>query len=120
MVAGGAGGAGASPPRVVVASEVGLTIRAMPDVMDVIGAAYDADALILTADDVDAALFRPSHGVGGRAVPEGGPGRGPVGPGAPGPVLHGPRWPELAFEHRRHRAIRIVASRAEADAWLAT
>jgi hypothetical protein len=35
------------------------------------------------------------------------------------PAAHGPRWPELAYEHRRHPAVRIVASRAEADAWLA-
>ena len=38
----------------------------------------------------------------------------------PDPAEHGPRWVDLAFEHRHHAAVRIVASRADADAWLAT
>lgn len=120
MFAGGAGGAGASPPRVVVASEAGLTIRAMPDVMDAIGAAYDADALILTADDVDAAFFDLRTGLAGELFQKATQYGVRLALVLPDPALHGPRWPELAFEHRRHRTIRIVASRAEADAWLAT
>ena len=38
----------------------------------------------------------------------------------PADASHGPRWVELAFEHRCPDAVRIVRSRAEADAWLAS
>lgn len=114
------GPGGGPPPRVVFASEAGLTIRAMPDVMDVIGAVFDADALILTADDVGAAFFDLRTGLAGELFQKATQYGVRLVLVLPDPALHGPRWPELAFEHRRHAAILIVASRAEADAWLAS
>lgn len=112
--------AGASPLRVLIASEAGLRIDRMPDVMDLIGAAFDADALILTAADVDAGFFDLRTGWAGELFQKATQYEVRLALVLPDPAAHGPRWPELAFEHRRHQAVRIVASRAEADAWLAS
>lgn len=115
------GGKGSeSPRRVLVASEAGVTIRRMADVMDVIGAAYDADALILTADDVDPTFFDLRTGLAGELFQKATQYGLRLALVLPDPAVHGPRWPELAYEHRRHHTVRIVASRAEADGWLAT
>ena len=113
-------GGDAAPARVLVASEAGLTIRRMADVMDVIGAAYDADALILTADDVDAGFFDLRTGLAGELFQKATQYAVRLALVLPDPAVHGPRWTELAFEHRRHQAVRIVRSRVEADAWLAS
>ena len=109
---GGLGG----PPRVVVASEAGLAIHAMRDVMDVIGAVFDADALLLMADDVGAAFFDVRTGLAGALFQKATQYGVRLAFVLPDPALHGPRWPELAYEQRRHPAIRLVESRAEADA----
>ena len=84
-----------------------------------IGAAYDADALILTADDVDASFFGLRTGLAGELFQKATQYEVRLALVLPDLAAHGPRWPELAYEHRRHGAVRIVASRAEADAWLA-
>ena len=106
-------------PRVLVASDAGLKIRRMTDVMDVIGAAYGAEALILSADDVDEAFFDLRTGLAGELFQKATQYAVRLALVLPDPAVHGPRWRELAFEHARHRTVRIVHSRAEADAWLA-
>ena len=87
--------------------------------MDVIGAAYEADALILSADDVDAGFFDLRTGLAGELFQKATQYAVRLALVLPDPAVHGARWTELAYEHRRHAAVRIVASRAEADAWLA-
>ena len=110
---------GGAAPRAVVASEAGVRIAAMRDVMDAIGAAYDAEALILTADDVGADFFDLRTGLAGELFQKATQYGVRLALVLPDPAAHGPRWVDLAFEHRRHDAVRIVASRADADAWLA-
>lgn len=110
--------AGGPPSRVLIASDVGLRLDRADDVIDLIGAAYDFDALILTAADVAAAFFDLRTGLAGELFQKATQYGVRLALVQPDPALHGPRWPELAYEHRRHRAVRIVASRAEADAWL--
>ena len=105
-------------PRVVVAAEAGLSIRAIDDVMVVIGAAYGADAIILTPDDVDAAFFDLRTGWAGELFQKATNYGVRLALVLADPAVHGPRWPELAFEHARHPMVRIVRSRAEAEAWL--
>ena len=112
--------AGGPPPRVLVASEVGLAIRGMDDVLDVISAAYDADALILTAHDVAPAFFDLRTGLAGELFQKATQYGVRLALVVPDPAAHGPRWPELAYEHARHATVRIVASRTDADAWLAS
>lgn len=111
---------GEAPARVVDASAAGLRIDHMADVMDAIGATYDAGALILTAADVDEAFFDLRTGLAGELFQKATQYEVRVALVLPDPAAHGPRWPELAFEHRRHQAVRIVGSRADADAWLAS
>lgn len=111
---------GEQPVRVLVASEACLRIDRMADVLDLIGAAYDADALILTEGDVGAGFFDLHTGLAGELFQKATQYAVRLALVVADPAAHGPRWPELAYEHRRHDAVRIVASRAEADAWLAT
>jgi hypothetical protein len=111
--------AGGSSPRVLIASEAGLRVDRADDVLALIGAAYDADALILTAADVAADFFDLRTGWAGELFQKATQYGVRLALVLPDPDLHGPRWPELAYEHRRHAAVRIVGSRAEADAWLA-
>ena len=110
----------ASLPHVVVASEAGLRIDRMTDVMDAIGAAYDADALMFTSEDVDPVFFDLRTGLAGELFQKATQYAVRLAFVLPDPAAHGPRWVELAYEHRRHHAVRIVASRTEADAWLAS
>lgn len=102
-----------------VASEAGVRIAAMGDVMDAIGAVYDADALILTADDVGAGFIDLRTGLAGELFQKATQYAVRLALVLQDPAAHGPRWVDLAFEHRRHAAVRIVASRADAEAWLA-
>jgi len=97
--------------------EVGLTIRRMTDVMDAIGAAYDAQALILTAGDVGPDSFDLRTGLAGELFQEATQYEMRIAPVLPAPTTHGSRWPELAYEHHRHDAVRIVPSRVDVDAW---
>lgn len=112
--------AGEAPARVLVAAEVGLRIDRMTDVIDAIGATYEYDALILSEGDVDATFFDLRTGLAGELFQKATQYAVRLALVLPDPAVHGPRWPELAHEHARHRAVRIVASRAEADAWLAS
>ena len=103
---------------VVVVSEAGLAIRSMGDVMDVVGAAYDAAGIVLTPDDVDASFFDLRSGLAGelfQKVTNYGLRLALV---LPDPGGHGPRWVELAHEHANHRVIRFLSSREEAEAWI--
>lgn len=103
-----------------MAADVGLRIDAMPDVMDAIGAAYDAEALILSAADVGPDFFDLRTGLAGELFQKATQYSVRLALVLPDPAEHGPRWVDLAFEHRHHAAVRILASRADADAWLAT
>ena len=106
------------PRSVVVASEAGLAIRSPRDVMDMIGAAYDADGIVLTPDDVDPSFFDLHSGLAGelfQKVTNYGLRLAFV---VPDPSVHGPRWADLAAEHADHRTIRFLPSKEAAVAWV--
>ena len=108
------------PRGIVVASEMGLAIRSMRDVMDMVGAAYDADGIVLTPDDVDAPFFDLHSGLAGelfQKVTNYGLRLALV---LPDPAAYGPRWADLAFEHADHRVIRFFPRRKDAEAWIRT
>jgi len=103
-------------PSGLVASQVGVTIRQMTAVMDAIGAAYDAQASILTEGDVGPDVFDLRTGPAGELFQEAPQYEVRIALVPPDPAAHGPRWTELAYEDRRHDAVRIVPSRVDADA----
>jgi hypothetical protein len=102
----------------LIASELGISIRSMSDVSHAVGATYGKDGLILTESDLSADFFDLRTGLAGELfqkftnyqlrlvliVRE--------------PKVYGDRFNELAREHRRHSRIRIVASIEEAEAWV--
>ncbi len=103
---------------VLIAADAGLEVRNHQDVLDLIGAAYDADGIVLTADDVDPSFFDLHTGLAGelfQKVTNYGLRLALV---LPDPAAHGPRWRDLAFEHARHGTIRFVPTRTEAEAWV--
>jgi hypothetical protein len=102
----------------VVAGELGLELHTIEDVMTLVGAAYDADAILLTADDVDASFFDLRSGLAGelfQKVTNYGLRLALV---LPDPAAHGPRWSELAHEHAHHRLIRFFPTTAAAETWI--
>ena len=103
---------------VVVASEVGLTIRSMRDVMQMVGAAYAAEGIVLTPDDVDASFFDLRSGLAGELFQKVTAYGVRLALVVPDQAAYGPRWADLAFEHANHRVIRFLPTRADAEAWI--
>jgi hypothetical protein len=102
----------------LIASELGISIRSMSDISDAVGATFGKAGLILTESDLSADFFDLRTGLAGELfqkftnyqlrlvliVPE--------------PQIYGDRFNELAREHRAHSKIRIVGSKEEAAAWI--
>ena len=103
---------------VIIASEAGLAIRSMRDVMDVIGAAYDADGIVLTPDDVDPSFFDLHSGLAGELFQKVTNYDLRLALVVPDPAAYGPRWADLAAEHTDHGTIRFLPSKEAAVAWV--
>lgn len=102
---------------VVIASEAGIAIRSQGDVTDAIGSCFGATGLILTEADLAPAFFDLRSGLAGEFLQKFTNYRMRVAIVLPDPEAHGPRWRELAYEHRSHALIRFVPTRRDADAW---
>jgi hypothetical protein len=103
--------------RVVVAAESGIAIRSARDITDAIGGCFGARGLILTETDLAPAFFDLHSGLAGELLQKFTNYRMRVAIVLPDPGAYGPRWKELAHEHRSHTLIRFVPTRGEADAW---
>ncbi|WP_103128354.1 DUF4180 domain-containing protein [Deinococcus aerius] len=104
--------------RVKTAGELGVSLRALADVPDVIGAAFGLDGLILTEADLSPEFFRLRSGLAGEAFQKFTNYRIRVALVLPDFAAHGERFAELAYEHRTHAWIRFVHTEEEAWAWL--
>ena len=102
----------------VVAAESGIAIRSVRDVSDAIGSCFGTAGLILTEAELSPAFFDLHSGIAGEFLQKFTNYRMRVAIVLPDPAAHGPRWKELAYEHRKHALIRFVPTRADADAWL--
>ena len=102
----------------VVASELGLAVRTPQDVLDLVGAAFDSDGILLTADDVDASFFDLRSGLAGELCQKVTNYQLRLALVVADPAAYGSRWTELAHEHAHHRMIRFFPSVAAAEAWL--
>lgn len=104
--------------RVIVASQAGISIRALRDIPDAVGACLGAKGLVLTEDDLAPEFFDLKTGLAGELLQKLVNYRLRAAIVVPIPERHGERFTELAREHTSHRVIRFVRSREEADAWL--
>jgi hypothetical protein len=102
---------------VVVAADEGIAIRSPRDVTDAIGSCFGATGLILTEADLSPEFFDLRSGLAGEFLQKFTNYRMRVAIVLPNPEAHGPRWKELAYEHRSHALIRFVPTRGDADAW---
>lgn len=105
-------------PRIKTANELGLALRTPEDVLEVVGAAYDFDGLILTEADLSPEFFQLRSGLAGEAFQKFTNYRLRVALVLPDFDAHGERFAELAYEHRAHTSIRFVHTEEEARAWL--
>jgi hypothetical protein len=101
----------------LVASEAGLSIRSMSDITDALGATFGFDGLILAQTDLATAFFDLKTGLAGELFQKFQNYKLRLCLIVPEPAGHGERFTELAREHSDHHLIRIVRSRADADAW---
>lgn len=104
--------------RVLVASSSGISVRSPGDVADVIGVCFGADGLILTEEDVAPGFFDLHTGLAGELFQKFMNYGLRVALMVPDPAAYGPRFSELAYEHKTHNLIRFVRSDEEAKAWL--
>jgi hypothetical protein len=104
--------------NIVIAAEAGLAIHSVNDIPDVLGAFSGADGLLFTEAELGPAFFDLKSGLAGELLQKFVNYHMRVAIIVPRPDAYGPRFRELAYEHRSHPLVRFVSSREEADAWL--
>ncbi len=104
--------------QVLMASEIGLRIDVMEDVMNAIGQSYGMDALLLTESDLGSSFFDLQSGLAGELFQKCTKCQLRLALVVVDLSIFSPRVAELAFEHRKHRLIRFVAAVEEAMNWL--
>lgn len=104
--------------NILVAAEAGLAVRNAGDILDLLGACYQIDGLLLTEADLAPAFFDLKSGLAGELLQKFVNYRVRVAIVVPDPAAYGDRFKELAYEHRAHGLIRFTPSRVAAEAWL--
>ncbi|WP_339094542.1 DUF4180 domain-containing protein [Deinococcus sp. VB142] len=96
-----------------------FSLRSAADIPDLIGAAYGYDAVLLTADDLAPEYLDLRTGLLGELFQKVTNYRLSLALVLPDADAYGPRFSELALEHRSHPLIRFFGDEAAARAWLA-
>lgn len=109
-----------SDNSVVIAGSVGIRIASAADVSDALGACFGSAGLILTEAELAPACFDLRTGLLGELMQKFVNYRVRLALVVPDPRRHGPRFVELAREHRTHALIRFVPSSDAAMEWLAS
>jgi hypothetical protein len=104
--------------RVVIASEINLSIQSIRDVSDALGAVYDADGLLLTESDLSPEFFDLRSGIAGELFQKFTNYQIHLALVVNNLEVYGERFGELAFEHRNHKLIRFFDSIETAKLWL--
>jgi hypothetical protein len=107
-------------PRIVVATDSGISIRSLSNISDALGACIGAEGLILTENDLGREFFELRSGLAGELFQKFTNYNLRVAIVLPDPEAYGERFAELAYEHTSHAVIRFVDSEDEARAWLNT
>ena len=105
-------------PTLVIASEAGLTVRALTDIPELLGAVFGADGLLLTEGDLGPAVFDLRTGVAGELFQKLVNYRVRTALILRDPAAHGERFAELAYEHARHPTVRFFTEEGAARRWL--
>src|SRR4029077_19424418 len=105
---------------ILVASELGISIRSFNDVSEALGACIGTAGLMLTENDLGREFFELRSGLAGELFQKFINYKLRVAIVLPDPKAYGDRFSELAYEHRSHSMIRFVRSRDDAKAWLET
>lgn len=104
--------------KFLIASEAGIAIKTMNDVVTAIGATFGAAGLVLTEAELSPEFFNLRTGIAGELFQKFTNYQLRLLLLVPDPARYGDRFIELAREHRNHDHIRIVQSKAEAGDWL--
>jgi hypothetical protein len=104
--------------KILVASEAGVAVRCVRDVVNAVGATLGSDALILTETDLCAEFFDLRTGIAGELFQKFHNYKLCVALIVAEPLNHGERFNELAREHRSHNCVRVCRSKQEALEWL--
>jgi hypothetical protein len=104
--------------RVVIASEVNLSIQSIQGVSDAVGAVYGADGLLLTETDLSPEFFDLRSGIAGELFQKFTNYQIHLAVVVHNLEVYGERFGELAFEHRNHKLIRFFDSIEAAKSWL--
>jgi Domain of unknown function (DUF4180) len=104
--------------RVVIASEINLSIRSIRDVSDAVSAVYGADGLLLTESDLAPEFFDLRSGIAGELFQKFTNYQIHLAIVVNNLEVYGERFGELAFEHRNHKLIRFFNSMETAKSWL--
>jgi hypothetical protein len=104
--------------RVVIASEVNLSIQSIQGVSDALGAVYGADGLLLTENDLSPEFFDLSSGIAGELFQKFTNYQIHLAIVINNLEVYGERFGELAFEHKNHKLIRFFDSVETAKTWL--
>jgi hypothetical protein len=105
-------------PRILIASEAGLSIGSMNDISNAVASTFGAGGLILAEDDVSSEFFDLKSGLAGELFQKFENYELCLAIIVPSPERYGERFNELAREHKSHNRIRIVRSKDDALAWL--
>jgi hypothetical protein len=107
-------------PKIIVASENGISIRSFADISDAIGASLGAKGIIFAESDLSNEFFDLRTRLAGELFQKFTNYRVRVAFILPDPTAYGERFSELVYEHRTHAMIRFVSSLDEAKRWLAS
>src|SRR5262249_24774711 len=103
---------------ILVATDLGISIRSFSDISDALGVCLGAEGLILTEKDLAREFFDLRSGLAGALFQEFINYKIRVAIVLPDPQAYGERFGELAYEHTSHGMIRFIRSEDEARAWL--
>jgi Domain of unknown function (DUF4180) len=104
--------------EILIASDLGISIRSFSDISDALAACIGKQGLILTENDLAGEFFDLHTGLAGELFQKFINYKVPVAIVLPDPGAYGERFGELACEHTSHSMIRFVRSTEEAKAWL--
>ncbi len=105
-------------PNILVAADSSIRLETAQDILDLIGACWGMDGLILQESDLALSFFDLRTGLLGELFQKCTNYDLRLAMVLLEPASHGERFSELVHEHRAHKLIRFFAAMEEAKAWL--